>query len=499
MHSRNKTIAKNTLILYLRMIIVTIISLYTSRVTLNVLGVDDFGIWNIAGGLIAFFAIINTALSSSVQRFLNIELGKNNIDAFSNTFNVGIEIHFIIGLIILILGETIGLYIFNHFLNIPTERYIASQYVFQFSLFSTIIDIIRTPYNALIIAKERMDFYAYLSIFEVVFKLLIIFFLIFVSYDSLILYSLLYFFISLIGFFFMYIYSKRKLQSPAFKYVSLKGDISKNMITFSSWTLLGNVSNIASSQGMNMWLNIFYGVTLNATMGITNQVTNTISSFISNFQMAYKPAIIQYYMCPQKDKFIELVCRSSKYSFFLLLVICLPLLFNIEYILKIWLGTVPDYTGDFIRILLISLIVSSIYIPLYNAIEASGHIGKYQMCVSIVKLVTIILSYWILKLGFPPPCIMWLHVISAVLFLVVLLYIVHVKIFIRIKILFLLIIYPILKTLTVTLVLSYFFSIDNSLQNIIITLIIGLFSIVTFGLSKKERIYFTTLLKKHQR
>lgn len=493
--TRNKTIAKNTIILYARMIFVTLISLYTSRIILKALGVDDFGIYNIAGSLIAFFSVINTSLSSSVQRFLNIELGKENIKSFIQTFNISIEIHLIIGLIIMLLGETVGWYIFNNYLNIPVERNVAAQYVYQFSLFTTIIGIIKTPYNALIIAKEKMIFYAYLSIFEVVFKLIIVYFLLHVSFDRLILYAAFYFIVSIIVLLITYIYSKKKLHAPSFQYVSLTNSIGKGMLIFSGWSFVGNLANVGFWQGMNMWLNVFYGVALNAAMGITNQVTNAVSSFIANFQLAYKPAIIQYYTNTDKNDFYILVCRAAKYSFFLLFIVCLPIMYNIEYILELWLDVVPDYTAVFIQILLISLIINSISTPFYNAIEARGAIALYQLVVTSVQILGVFIGYLLLKLGMSPYTVVVIHVCVSVMFFITQLYILKEKIQFPINFIMIKVLYPIAKVLIVTLIICTVFAVKYPFMNMILIFCFCLLMIFVLGLSHNEQRQILFLLK----
>ena len=477
------------------MLFVTIISLYTSRIILKVLGVEDFGIYNIAGSLIAFFSVINTALSSSVQRFLNIELGHNDYESFKQVFNISIEIHIIIGLLIIILGETIGLYIFSHYINIPDERYIAAQFVYQFSLFTTCVGIIRAPYNALIISKEKMAIYAYLSIFEVFFKLIIVFLLLYATIDKLIFYALLYLLVSIITFIVMYIYSRNKLQSPAFQRVSLKNDISRKMFSFSYWSFIGNLANIGFWQGMNIWLNIFWGVTLNAAMGITNQVTNTVSSFIVNFQMAYKPAVIQYYTKDDKRDFYTLVCRTSKYSFFLMLIICCPLMFNIEYVLKLWLEIVPNYTSVFIQILLVSLIINSISNPFYIAIEAHGEIAKYQVIVAAIQLLAIPIGYILLRLGLPPYSIIVIHVVVSLLFCIVQLYILKSKVRFPIELTIKKVFFPIIKVLLSTITICVVVSISHPLANIFLILCICLLAITILGLSGDERKQILNIIK----
>lgn len=421
MPSRNKTIAKNTLILYIRMFIVTIITLYTSRVVLQTLGVSDFGIFNLAGSFISFFTVFNGAMSSSVQRFLNIELGRADKNAYANAFNTGIEIHLLLAILILIIGESIGLYAFTKWLNIPSERTNAAMLVYQTSLLSSITTIIRTPFNACVVANERVSFFAYISIFETIAKLLMVVSLAYQPYDNLEVYALSILFINIILLLFYMGYVYMILKGPKFKYVSFRTDVFKRMTKYSSWNFLGNVSYVFTWQGVNMMLNVFHGVALNAAMGISNQVTNTISSFTTNFQVAYKPAIIQTYV-QNKHDFEVLVCRASKFSFLLLFVILYPLYFNIEYVLGLWLGEYPAYTPAFLRVLLWSLLISSLSQPLYNALEAQGNISRYQIAAAIIQPMLIVYSYIVLSYGCSPVFAISSHVILTAILQIILLY-----------------------------------------------------------------------------
>ena len=403
------------------MFIVTIITLYTSRVVLQTLGVSDFGIFNLAGSFISFFTVLNGAMSSSVQRFLNIELGRADKNAYANAFNTGIEIHLFLAILILIIGESIGLYAFTKWLNIPSERTNAAMLVYQTSLLSSLTTIIRTPFNACVVANERVSFFAYISIFETIAKLLMVVSLAYQPYDNLEVYALSILFINIILLLFYMGYVYMILKSPKFKYVSFRTDVFKRMTKYSSWNFLGNVSYVFTWQGVNMMLNVFHGVALNAAMGISNQVTNTISSFTTNFQVAYKPAIIQTYV-QNKHDFEVLVCRASKFSFLLLFVILYPLYFNIDYVLGLWLGEYPAYTPAFLRVLLWSLLISSLSQPLYNALEAQGNISRYQIAAAIIQPMLIVYSYIVLSYGCSPVFAISSHVILTAILQIILLY-----------------------------------------------------------------------------
>lgn len=485
MLSQNKTIAKNTIILYIRMFIVTLISLYTSRVVLQTLGVENFGIYNIAGGLISFFAVINTGMSSAVQRFLNIDLGRDDYKSFTKTFNTSIEIHLLIGLAIFLLGETLGLYAYFNWLNIPNDRIVAGHFVYQFSLLSAIVTIVKTPYNALIMAKERMTFFAYTSIFETIAKLIAVLTLVIQPLDNLIVYAAAIFVIGLIMMVAMVIYSRKKLAAPSFCLVPLKSDTSRHLISFSMWNFLGNVSNVFTWQGVNMLLNIFGGVTLNAAVGVTNQVTNTISSFTLNFQMAYKPSIIQYYV-KDRQEFMKLVCRASKYSFFLLFMILFPLYFNVDFILRLWLGTVPEYSGTFIKILLFSLLISSVNVPFYNALEAHGRISHYQITATFILPLILVYAYIMLRYGFSPTWIMVSHVIISVCLTVASLMLICKMGLLPLKAIVMKVFFPIAKVMVTSIVLAIVIPLESSFVDILVKLTIAIIVIGIMGMNKEE-------------
>lgn len=493
--SHNSVIAKNTLVLYIRMFIVTLISLYTSRIVLKTLGIEDFGIYNIAGGLISFFAVINTAMSSSVQRFLNVELGKNDSSSFSKTFNIGIEIHVLIAIAIFLLGETIGVYAYFEWLNIPTERVYAGHVVYQLSLLSTVVTIIKTPFNALIIAKERMTIFAYISILETLGKLMAVLVLIFLPFDCLIAYAAGIFGLNIIIFLYTVLYSYKSLNAPSFYWLSLKSSTSKQMIKFSAWNFLGNISNVFTWQGINFLLNIFLGVTFNAAIGITNQVTNTVSSFITSFQVAYKPSIIQYYI-KDKQEFLTLVCRASKYSFFLLFIIIYPLYFNIDPILHLWLGNVPQYSSIFVRILLFSLIINSINTPFYNTLEAHGKIFFYQIINTITTPLILIYAYIVLRCGISPAWVIFSHVAISLCLLVTSILLIYKMRIIPINIILTKVIIPIVKVITIAILLAIIVSFNSTFSDIIVKIISSIVIICCVGMSKDELSSVTKLIQR---
>ena len=497
MSSRNNTIAKNTIILYIRMFIVTMITLYTSRLVLQTLGVSDFGIFNLAGSFISFFSVLNTAMSSSVQRFLNVELGRGDKQAYSNAFNTGIEIHLLLTILIIILGESIGLYAFVNWLNIPPNRTMAAMIVYQTALISSATTIFRTPYNAYIIANEKVAFYAYISIFETISKLVLVVCLVYQPYDNLIVYAISILLLNVILLILYMGYVYKWLKAPKFKYVSYTTEIFKAMTKFSSWNFIGNVSYVFTWQGINMMLNVFHGVALNAAMGISNQVTNTISSFTSNFQVAYKPAIIQSYV-QNKNEFEKLVCRATKFSFLLLFVILYPLYFNIEYVLALWLGQTPDYTPGFLKILLWSTLISSLSLPLYNALEAHGGISRYQIVASIIQPLLIIYSYIVLANGLSPNYAIMSHVILTLLLQLVLFTQLVNKGVVDSKTILKNVYSRLFVILILGSIMGAIIEQKQGMGNILIDIIIALTILFFIGLDKSERIRVIKLASKYK-
>lgn len=399
--SNNKRIAKNTLLLYFRMFFMMAINLYTSRVVLEVLGIDDFGIYNIVGGVIILFSFFNNALLSSTQRFLNYEIGQNNIDSQKKIFKTSLSLYLLFTLVIVVLAETIGLWFLNTQLTIPTNRIMAANWVYQFSLVAFIINVIKIPYNATVIAYERMTFYAYLSIAEVILKLLIVYLLLVIAFDKLIVYAALIAAVTAIIWYAYRYYCLRHFSICHFRFYYNR-EIYKKMLGFSVWSLWGSMANLSVNQGINILLNIFYGVTVNASVGISNQIRSAINNFLVNFQIAFNPQIVKSYANHETDRFHTLVIYSSKYSFFLMYLICVPFCLNAPFIIQKWLGVLPDYVSEFAMGSLFILMVDSISAPLGFAIQATGNIKKYQIIYSILSCIQLPLAYILPHFGLSP-------------------------------------------------------------------------------------------------
>ena len=405
-----KRIAKNTLMLYFRQILIMIVSLYTVRVVLNTLGAEDYGIYNVVAGVVTMFSFVNNAMATATQRFLNFNLGKNDTEKTQQTYSASLLIHIGIALIFVILAETVGLWFVNTKLNIPLERHSAAMWCYQFSIITTVFNILRVPYNAVIIAYEKMSFFAWVSIVEAVLKLLVVYLLIISPLDKLVAYVILLTLVSIIILFCYKIYCNKKFEIAHYKRIT-DYSLVKEILGFSGWSLFGATANVANNQGTNIVLNMFTNVTVNAAMGIANQVNSAVYSFVSNFQTAFKPQLVKSYAAEKKEEFNSLIIRSAKFSFYLLWIIVLPLTLNLDFVLQIWLKNVPDFSIGFIKLILIYSLFESINGPLFLAVQATGKIKKYQIIVSCLIFSNLPFSIIAFSLGANPYCVLIIRII----------------------------------------------------------------------------------------
>ena len=393
-----RRIAKNTVMLYIRMLLIMAVTLYTSRVVLNVLGVEDFGIYNVVGGIVVMFSFLNGAMATSTQRFLSFSLGKNDQEQVARVFSMSMTTHISIALIVLLLAETFGLWIFYRYLNIPPERMGAAQCVYQLSVLTFCISIIRVPYNAGIIAYERMSFYAYISIVEVCLKLGMVILLQYLGSDKLILYALLMALTTGIVTFIYKLYCCKTFSVCRYHYFWDK-HLYKELISFSGWSLFGSAANVGVQQGINILLNVFFGVVTNAALGIANQVSSAVSQLVGNFQTAFNPALVKSYASGDYSYFVRLIFQTSRFSYFLLFIIALPLYLCMPFVLKVWLDIVPEYTVVFCRWMLVFVLIDAVSAPLWISVQAIGKIRSYQLLMSALIFLNIPLSWLLLRLG----------------------------------------------------------------------------------------------------
>lgn len=399
--SESKRIVKNTMFLYIRMFLIMGITLYTSRIVLNELGISDYGIYSLVGGIVMMIGFFNAAMSSATQRYLSFDIGKGDLVQLKKTFSTTLTIHVIIAVIGLILAETVGLWYVNYKMIFPEERVFAVNVVYQFSVFTFLLNIIQVPYNALIIARERMNMYAYVSILEALLKLTIVFILVYFGSDKLITYSVLTFIIALIIRITYQIYCRKEFKESHYIF-QYDQKYFKELIHYSGWNLFGNIASIAKGQGVNIVLNLFFGTAINATYGITNQVFSAVSMFASNFQLALNPQIIQNYSKGNIQQSQTLIAQGSKFSFFLMLILISPIILNTDYILQLWLKTPPEHTKFFIQLCLVNLLIDCLSNTLMVGAQATGQIKWYQIVVGTLVFLNLPLSYLVLNFGFAP-------------------------------------------------------------------------------------------------
>lgn len=411
--TNNKRIAKNTLVLYVRMFLMMAISLYTSRVVLKTLGVEDFGIYNVVGGIVSMMGVINGAMSVSTQRYLTFELGRGDDARLKQVFSMCLTIYMMLGILLIILAETIGVWFLNTQLVIPIDRMNAANWVFQFSIFSSVLSLLTNPYTAVIISHEKMGVYAYISIVDVVLKLVIVYILLVIPIDKLSTYGFLMFLLHAVncGFYWLYCHLNHKESRYKFYWET---PLFKQLLSYTGWNLFGSTAGLVKGQGLNILLNMFFNPSVNAARGIAYQVNTNVSNFFTNFYTAVRPQITKYYAQQDLNNMFKLVFRSSKMAFFLILIISLPLIIEAPYIIQLWLGQLPEYVIPFMRLILVITAVDAMATPLMTTAHATGKIALYQSVVGTMTILNIPISYVFLNYGFSPLIVFEVSLVIAV-------------------------------------------------------------------------------------
>ena len=397
----NIRIAKNTIYLYLRMFIILIVSLYTTRIVFNVLGVQDYGVYNVVGSIIVFFSFINSSLTGATQRYITAELAEGNVDTQQGVFSAAVLSHLLIGLVIVFLGETIGLWFLNSIMNIPQERMSAANIVYQLTIISTFLSVLQAPFNATIIAHEKMSVYAIFSIFDVLFKLAIAFLIQAIKGDKLVIYAILIFLADFLGILIYRIYCYRTFQMCRFKRTRDQR-LFKGLFSYMGWALFGTATYVGTNQGVTMLINYYYGVLVNAAMGISNQIVSMVSQFVSNFQTAFRPQIVKNYVIKDATELTKLTIRASRMSGYLILILLIPICFEIKDFLRIWLGDYPEFAVEFCILTLICVFFEGISNPLIALITSDKDIKKYQLTVSLVYSTNLLFCWIALSHSFAP-------------------------------------------------------------------------------------------------
>lgn len=491
--SNNKRIAKNTLLLYVRMLFLMLVSLYTSRVILNSLGVEDYGIYNVVGGVVTMFSVLSGSLSAAISRFLTFEIGTGNIVKLKRVFSSSVTIQIGLAIIILILAETVGLWFLNNKMVIPDTRLSAANWCFQFSIITFAVNLVTVPYNAAIIAHERMSAFAYISILEGLGKLGIAWCIAISPMDRLV------FFAAMIGVLawticFIYAtYCKKKFLECSYHFV-YDHDLLKQMFGFAGWNFIGSSASIFRDQGGNIVINMFCGPSVNAARGIATKVSAVITGFVQNFMVALNPQIIKSYV-NDREYMMKLIYKGARFSFYLLLLLSLPVLLNTHYLLVIWLKLVPEHTVNFIRLVLIFALHESLANPLITAMLATGDIKKYQICAGGLNLMNLPVSYLALRMGYAPESVLIIAIFFSLVVQAVRLYLLKGMISLNIKSylknVYLNIIIVSILALLVPLILSTYLeeSIFHFVLSVFITMLWTIIIIFGIGLRKEERSY----------
>lgn len=400
--NKNKTIAKNALFLYVRMGIVMLITLFTTRVVLEKLGIEDYGIYNVIFGFVSMFSVLNTTLTAGINRFYNIAIGANDAQGEINVFNVAIRIQTLVSIIVFVIVEVIGAWYVNNIMVLPVQRLPIANYLFQFSVINLMVLILQTPFSALILARERMNFYAFVSVFDAILKLVVVYMLSISSIDSLLLYGLLMLVISLINIILYVSYCRLSFTSVKLSRAFDK-PLFKSLMSFSLWSFLDPIAYTIRGQGCNMVLNSFFGPIVNAAYAISNQVASVLDQFAGNFSVAFRPQIIQSYSCGDHERTNRLMTSMSKTNFMLLLMISLPLGLESGYILHLWLGSnVPMYATSFTAFILLVKTINALNAPITTVVQATGDIKRYMLCSSIIVASILPFTWLCLIIGFSP-------------------------------------------------------------------------------------------------
>lgn len=500
--SKSKRIAKNTLLLYFRMLFLMFVNLYASRVILDALGVEDYGIYNVVGGFVAMFSLISAPLSSACSRFLNYEMGKGKKDRIRIVFSTSVTVHVVLALVIAILCEVVGVWYLNTHMVLPPDRLVAATFCFHFSIFNFCTNLITVPYNAAIIANERMKVFAYVSLFEGIAKLLICFLIMVAPFDRLIFYGLLLLLIQLSVRATYQFYCKRQFEECRYQFV-IDRLLIRQMFAYTGWQLIGHTSRVLRTQGVDLLLNSFFGPVLNAAKGVANQVQGTVEGFANNFMVAMNPQITQSYAEGDLKYMFKLIYNGSRYAFFMLLLLSLPIIINADFILSIWLKQVPEYTVIFVQLTLICMLITSLSHTLITAMNATGRIKYFQIVVGGMQLINLPLCYLFLRLGFGAASVMGVAVFTELLSLFLRLFMVssNIRMFSVIEysrnvILPCFAISLIASILPILLKVTTDYSVITSFANLLLTFVVSALLIFFLGCSQNERTMVTSRISK---
>lgn len=413
--SNNKRIARNTLFLYIRMVLVLVVSLFTTRIVLQSLGVVDYGVFNVVGGFVSMFAFLNSSMANGIQRFYNYTIGKEGERKLQDVYNVALRVQASLAIALFVLTEIIGIWYMNTKMIIPEDRFYAAQWVFHTSVISMVLVVLQIPYNAAIIAHERMDYFALVSIFDVFGKLAIACMLNITSGDRLITYGILCLLTQIIMFCLYFFYARLSFKEIKFS-ISYDRTKVRSILSFSGWNVFGSFAYMLKGQGLNMLLNVFFGPVVNAAQGVANMVQSAIQGFQSNIVTAFRPQLVQSYAEGNENRVIMLFYSLSKVSFFMLAFLSIPIMVEIDYVLKLWLGdNIPDYTIIFTILVLTNMVISSLNTPVSQVVHATGKMKWYQIGTSFTICAILPVSWLFLKMGFDATIVYWVSLVITII------------------------------------------------------------------------------------
>ncbi len=415
MPTSSKTIAKNTILLYFRMILVMLVSLYTSRVVLDVLGASDYGLYNVVGGIVAMLAVLNGSISAGTSRFITYELGRGDREQLRNVFNVSLVSHIIIAFVVFLMAETIGLWFLNTQIVFTEDRTIAVNVVYQLSILTAMLNFTQIPYTATIIAHEKMSIYAYISILEVILKLLMVFLLVRIhDYNALIAYAIMLFCIQVVIIFIYRFYCLKKYEESHWRLVRQIQQY-RTILSFAGWDIIGSLCVISQGQGINILLNVYFGPVVNAAHAIAYQVQGAVQQLANNFMMAVQPEIVKTYARSEYKSMTRLINNASLYSYYLLLIFVLPLFFRMDYVLGLWLKEVPSYAVIFTQIILVNIMIRAIANPVIKGVHATGDIKLFNIVAGGVGLFPLPVCWIGLHWGLPPAFAFWIVLVWGII------------------------------------------------------------------------------------
>lgn len=412
--SKSKRIAKNTVFLYIRMAFVLVVSLYTTRVVLNVLGASDYGVFNVVCGFVTLFGFLNTSMTNAIQRFYNYEIGKQGERNLTAVYNCALIVQTFLGILIIVVIESFGLWYLNNKLVISPDRIHAANILFQFAVVQLFFTIVSVPYSAIIVANEKMDYFAFVSIIDIILKLAVVFLLPYVPFDKLQFYGLLLTLIGIINFILYFSYAKKY-----FSYIVLQrlqdNKILKSILSFSGWNIFGTLAFMLKNQGLAIVLNLIFGTVINSAYGISNQVMGAIKQFSMNIIIAFKPQLVQSYAAGEYAKTRQYMYAMTKITYIMLFAISLPIILEMETILKLWLSNVPDHTVNLTRLAIISMLLSNFHTPLVQVVHAVGKQKLFQIITSIIIFCIVPASYLVLKIDAAPENVYWVTIILVII------------------------------------------------------------------------------------